>query len=174
MISIATEFDVPALHVLVNSAYRGDSSRKGWTTEADLLSGQRVDPQMLRQMMHKPDSRIWTVWENQRILGCVHLTIQDSHLDKNKKCLYLGLLTVDPNQQNLGLGKKMLAWAETQTHLHHLTQIEMTVISQRTELIQWYVRKGFTETSTKIPFPTDPQFGLRKMDLELQVLYKKI
>ena len=39
----ATPADVPALVALVNSAYRGESSRAGWTTEADLLDGQRVD-----------------------------------------------------------------------------------------------------------------------------------
>ena len=34
--------DAPALVALVNSAFRGESSRAGWTTGADMLGGQRV------------------------------------------------------------------------------------------------------------------------------------
>src|SRR4051794_13241714 len=35
--------DLGAIVALVESAYRGESSRAGWTTEADLLDGQRTD-----------------------------------------------------------------------------------------------------------------------------------
>ncbi len=174
MITKANRFDIPAIHDLVNRAYRGASSRQGWTTEADLLDGQRTDPQMLQEMIQKNQSTIWTLWEKEHLLACVHLSIQNSYLDENNKCLYLGLLTVDPALQASGYGKRMLSWAELQAKINHLTQIEMTVISQRKELIQWYVRRGYTETLTQIPFPTDSKFGIRKMDLHLQVLFKTL
>ena len=35
----AQDSELEAVAALVNSAYRGDSSRVGWTTEADYLSG---------------------------------------------------------------------------------------------------------------------------------------
>ena len=50
----ATEDDVPALVRLVNSAYRGDSSRAGWTTEADLLGGVRIDAERLTAAVRSP------------------------------------------------------------------------------------------------------------------------
>ena len=50
-ISVVTETDIPALDKLVNSAYRGDSSKKGWTTEADLLDGSRTDEDAINEFL---------------------------------------------------------------------------------------------------------------------------
>ena len=174
MISKATSFDIPFLHHLINRAYRGESSRSGWTTEADLLDGQRIDPQMLQEMIKRTDSTLWTTWHENKLCGCMNLIHQNSALEENIKCLYLGLLTVDPLRQNLGLGKKMLHWAENQGRLMGVKHIEMTVIDRRRELISWYVRKGYIETSTFIPFPKGDQFGIHKTELKLQVLFKTI
>ena len=49
----ATAADIPALHALIESAYRGEVSRAGWTTEADLLDGQRTDPDDLADNIPK-------------------------------------------------------------------------------------------------------------------------
>lgn len=161
--------DVAQLNVLVNSAYRGEGSKQGWTTEADLLGGVRTDEEAITEMVTRPDAVVLKcVDEQDRIIGCVYL--------KNQKTkLYLGMLTVQPNLQAQGIGKKLLAAAEDYAKSERFEAIIMTVISARKELIAWYERRGYQLTGEKKPFPSDdPRFGIPKQQLEFVVLEKKL
>lgn len=165
-ITIATREDVADLHQLVNSAYRGDSSRKGWTTEANLLDGQRTSEKLLLEMMEEPEALILK-YTDPGVQACVYL--------KNKSGkLYLGMLTVNPELQAKGIGKQLLAAAEFYAGQVHCTAIQMTVISVRSELIAWYERHGFRKTGQTEPFPADPAFGLPKQALEFIVMEKSL
>jgi len=164
----AAEGDAEALDVLVNRAYRGDASRAGWTTEADLLDGIRTDADGLRQMIRSPQSVILTCRDGDgRLCGCVYLQQQD-------KKLYLGMLTVDPQLQNKGIGKRLLQAAEEHAHRLGLHSIIMTVITVRETLIAWYERHGYRQTGEKRPFPDDPRFGIPKQPLEFIVMEKTL
>ena len=132
---VATRADIPQLHHLVNSAYRGESSRSGWTTEADFLGGIRVDPEGLLEMIENANSVILLAKLGGVLAGCVYL-------QKQERKTYLGMLTVDPNLQAKGLGKKILAKAEEWARENKSDTIEMTVITLREELINWYERYG--------------------------------
>lgn len=164
----ATNADVDALVSLVNSAYRGDSSRAGWTTEADLLGGQRTDPESLRTLIADPQNVILLLEREGQLVACVNLRRKPDRA-------YLGMLTVSPVLQSKGTGKELLALSE-QWVLEHwgLKHIEMTVIVQRKELIAWYERRGYARTGHREPFPYgDARFGLpRRPDLEFEVLEK--
>ncbi|MCE3010702.1 MAG: GNAT family N-acetyltransferase [Proteobacteria bacterium] len=161
--------DVEKLASLVNSAYRGDSSKKGWTTEADLLDGQRTDAQSLTAQMTQNESVMLVYDENEVILACVFLHRKDS------RTAYLGMFTVHPELQGRGLGKEILAGAEkycqSQWGSH---RIEMTVIRQRPELIDWYERRGYKKTGRTQDFPYgDERFGIPKRpDLVMEILTK--
>lgn len=158
--------DASALSLLVNSAYRGDSSRQGWTTEADLLDGTRTDKNAIEAIIQRPGTVILKYTEEKNIIGCVELLIQDGKL-------YLGMLTVEPGTQGKGVGKKLLKAAEDYAHNKNCRSIYMTVISIRTELIDWYKRHGYSETGEKKPFNFgDPRFGIPKKKLEFVVLEK--
>lgn len=174
MIIKAHRLHADELSLFVNSAYRGESSKRGWTTEADLLDGQRTDPSMICNMISSSQSTIWVECQNKQLRACVYLSLRPSSIEENINCLYLGLLTVRPDLQNAGLGKKMLNWAETRAIALKQSSIEMTVITQREELIQWYVKHGYSNTNHKIPFPVGPQFGLPKTYLEMVVLRKSL
>lgn len=167
----ADESHADSLVDLVNSAYRGDSSKKGWTTEEHLLGGQRIDRQGILDILNKPDTTILIAEDDDTgtLLGCVQLERHDS------KC-YLGMLTVNPELQNKGLGKMLLIESEALAQFWDCTHIYMTVISVRNELIAWYVKHGFRDTKEKKPFPYgDERFGIPKReDLEFTVLEKKI
>ena len=166
MITKATVQDVSDLNFLINSAYRGESSKKGWTTEANILEGIRISEKELSEIIEKPNSSIFKFIENDTIIACVLLEIK-----KNK--LYLGMLTVSPEIQNSGIGKKILKFAEDYASKLNLPKIVMTVISVREELISWYKRHGYFDTGIKEPFPMDnPEFGLPKQTLEFIVLEK--
>ncbi|MBE7171264.1 MAG: GNAT family N-acetyltransferase [Williamsia sp.] len=167
-ISAATEEDIPALLQLVNSAYRGDSSRAGWTTEADLLDGIRTNEASLREMIRKPYATILLCKDLAGTLaGCVYL-------EQMGKSLYLGMLTVSPLLQAQGIGKQLLRAAEDTARSKQCTSIQMTVISIRSELIAWYERHGYAKTGQTQPFPTDEKFGIPKQKLEFIVMRKRI
>lgn len=164
----ATVADANELDLLVNSAYRGDSSRQGWTTEADLLDGTRTDAAALADLIKTPGTIVLKYIEDNQLLGCVELRDE-------KRTLYLGMLTVKPNLQGKGIGKILLRAAEEEAKKRGYTAIRMTVISSRKELIDWYVRHGYQFTGERKPFSfNDPRFGQPKVKLEFVVLEKKI
>ena len=165
VITPAIPADIPALNQLVNSAYRGDSSRKGWTTEADLLSGIRTDEAGLQAMLDKPNATILTYKTDSQLIGCVYL-------EKKGDNLYLGMLTVSPELQAGGIGRTLLEATENQARAQHCRAITMTVIPQRTELLAWYQRRGYSPTGETQPFPDDPRFGLPNQALSFIVLEK--
>lgn len=146
MITKATLEDIPALVTLINSAYRGETSRKGWTTEAHLLEGKRTDEPEMTEIFLDPKNTILKFTENNTIIGSV-LLVEKGHQ------LYLGMLTVSPELQNSGIGKKLLAEAENQAKALGLSSIIMTVISVREELIAWYKRHGYVDTGAREAFP---------------------
>lgn len=153
---------------LVNSAYRGDSSRAGWTTEADLLDGIRTDEASLLAMMEKPQATVLVYKEEAgSILGCVYL-------EQLGTSVYLGMLTVSPLLQSKGIGKQLLRAAEDFAGSKDCTAIQMTVISVRNELIAWYERHGYSKTGETQPFPTEEKFGIPKQRLEFVVMRKEI
>ncbi len=166
-ISSATEADVPVLNALVNGAYRGDSSRKGWTTEADLLDGIRTDEAGLRAMLQNPAAKILKYEQGGQLLGCVYV-------EEKGQDLYLGMLTVLPDAQTNGIGKQLVQAAEQMAADERCRAVTMTVITARHELIAWYERRGYQATGEKQPFPDDPRFGLPKQPLEFIVLRKNV
>ncbi len=168
MIDPASEKDIPVLNILINSAYRGEGSKQGWTTEADLLGGIRTDEASLKELMQQPNAVILKYEEENKILGCVYLKQEDNKI-------YLGMLTVAPQLQNKGIGKILLAAAEEEARKRNCIAIFMSVISIRTELINWYKKRGYYDTGKTKPFPeNDPRFGIPKQPLEFIILEKDI
>lgn len=166
MITKATLQDANALHSLINSAYRGDTSKKGWTTEANLLEGERITINELTETILNKKNTILKCTENNQIIGCVLL------INKETK-LYLGMLTVSPELQNSGIGKKLLKEAELYALSLNLPTITMTVISVREELIAWYIRHGYIDTGKREPFPlNDTDAIISNISLEFIVLEK--
>jgi GNAT superfamily N-acetyltransferase len=166
----ATTAEAPVLAALINSAYRGDSSRAGWTTEADLLGGQRIDVQGLTEMMARPGNVILVHERDHVPVACVHLK-------RTGEDCYLGMLTIQPTMQGGGLGRQMLEAAERWAIEHWSSRtMHMTVIVQRSELIAWYERRGYRRTGERKPFPYgDERFGLpRRDDLAFEVLCKPL
>ncbi len=167
----ATAPDAPAINALVNSAYRGESSRAGWTTEADLLGGQRVDVERIEEIIATPGSVILIHERDGAPIACVLL-----ERTSDTQC-YLGMLTVKPALQGDGIGRRMLDAAERWAiEAWESRVMHMTVITLRTELIAWYERCGYRRTGKRQPFPYgDERFGRPKRpDLVFEVLTKAL
>jgi len=148
MITKATINQIPEITNLVNAAYRGEYSKKGWTTEAHFLEGTRISENELKEIFQNTNNTILIYQENQKIIGTVLLTNKQTEL-------YLGMLTISPELQNSGLGKKLLQAAEDFANNLQLPKIVMTVISIRIELIAWYNRNGYVDTGIREPFPSN-------------------
>jgi N-acetylglutamate synthase-like GNAT family acetyltransferase len=167
----ATLDDAVRLVALVNSAYRGESSKKGWTTEADILGGQRTDEEKMREMIAAAHSRLELAFlDADSLVACVHLK-----KEADGSC-YLGMLSVDPNRQAGGVGKELMARSEVVAREWGCARMRMTVISLRAELITYYERRGYRRTGRTEPFPAgDPRFGLPKVKgLEFAELEKPL
>jgi ribosomal protein S18 acetylase RimI-like enzyme len=168
MITKATIEDIPSLNKLINSAYRGESSKKGWTTEANILKGLRTTEEELNKTIQNNKNTILKFTDNNQIIGCVLLI-------EKKQELYLGMLTVLPALQNSGIGKKLLKQAEIHAFKLGLPKIIMTVISVREELIKWYERNGYIDIGKREPFPeSDIHIIISNQPLEFIVLEKMI
>ncbi|MFF8870432.1 GNAT family N-acetyltransferase [Streptomyces massasporeus] len=166
----ATEADVDELVALIESAYRGDDSRAGWTTEADILDGQRTDPEGVLEVIKSPDSRLMAVEREGRIVACCQLEHQGDHA-------YFGMFAVSPLLQGAGLGKVIIAEAERQARAAWgVREMQMTVISVRDDLIAWYERRGYRRTGRMTPFPYgDERFGVpQREDLQFELLVKEL
>lgn len=156
-IGVATHADLPALHPVIERAYRGDAARGGWTHEADLVTGERTDIETLSAIVANPDDRLLIARDGDAVVGCVHLSRRD-----NGGC-YLGLLCIDPVLQAGGYGKQLMVAAEQvaceQLGADHMV---MTVIDRRAELIAYYERRGYARTGETCPFPveTDPPLSM--------------
>lgn len=163
--------DAAALHPLIEGAYRGDNARRGWTHEADLLGGQRTDLAALDEMLSDAAQAILIAELGGRAVGCVHIC------RARPGVAYLGLLTVDPDVQSGGLGKQLIAAAESEASaLLCADVVEMTVISSRAELIAYYERRGYALTGERRPFPYgNDRFGLPQTGtLEFVVMAKRL
>ncbi len=168
MVTTATISDSHAISQLVNSAYRGEGSKQGWTTEADLLDGTRTDENAISDLLGRDDTRILKYEENGTLLGCVELR-------KTGHQLYLGMLTVKPHLQGKGIGKILLQAAEKEAVALKCSSIIMNVISRRTELIAWYLRHGYADNGKRKPFQVpDVRWGIPKVSLEFMELEKHV
>ena len=157
----ATADDLPDLHALIESAYRGESARRGWSHEADLLDDERTDQAELEAMLANPTQHLLLFHDGERPTCCVALSEKDGGL------VYLGMLTVDPARQASGLGRMMLAAAEDHVRADlGASRIEMTVIGLRQELIAWYERRGYVLTGERRPFPVEGRDELEFVVLE--------
>ncbi len=169
IIEKAEPADIPQMVAVINSCYRGDGSKEGWTTEADIIAGDlRTDEADIAKLMAQP-STSFLIYRSQSegILGSVFL-------DKQGDRLYLGMLSVNPAKQASGIGGKLLRAAEDLAATLGCTAMFMQVIPVRDELIAWYQRNGYVPTGERKPFDGDPRFGVPRVPLEFEFFEKKL
>jgi len=159
--------DVPTLTLLVNSAYRGETSKLGWTSESHLLEGIRIDEAELNSYFNCPEVIILKYVNNDgKIIGCVYLE-KAAH-----QRLYLGMLSVSPLLQNGSIGRQLLAAANEHAQKERCDFIKISVINTRHELIAWYQRRGFMPTGDTIPLITET--SIAKVPVELMIMEKTV
>lgn len=153
-IRLARRADADALTDLIRSAYRGQDSRAGWTSEADLVEGERISADQVRAMISDGGSLMLVAEQEGGIVACCQLRNQGAGL------AYFGTFAVTPRAQGTGLGRRVMAAAERQAvTAFAATRLEMTVLAPQEALIAYYERRGFRRTGETRPFPADPRYA---------------
>jgi ribosomal protein S18 acetylase RimI-like enzyme len=163
--------DVPAIVALVESAYRGESSRAGWTTEADLLDGHRTDAEAVSTVLAEPASVMLLAEADGQLVGCCLVE------QRPRAEAHFGMFAVQPGQQGQGWGRQILAEAERLARDEwSASTMVLSVLAQRPDLIAWYERRGYRRTGETRPFPhRNERFGVPKRpDLSFAVLSKPL
>lgn len=165
----ATIKDITELTILVNHAYRGAESKHGWTNEAEILDGPRIDHKILVEQFNTKNAVILKYDDdrNKRIIGAVYLEVQENKL-------YFGTLTVPPQIQRKGTGTSLLDFAVAYGRQHNCKVLYGTILNKRPELMEWYSHHGFKYTGKISPFPKDPRVGTPKVPLKLMEIEKDI
>lgn len=121
-------------------------------------------------MITTPGSRLLTVERDGAVVACCQL-------EQRGHAAYFGMFAVRPGLQGGGLGKEIIAEAERSAREGWgVTEMHMTVISVRDELIAWYERRGYRRTGKMTPFPYgDERFGIpQRQDLAFELLVKEL
>jgi ribosomal protein S18 acetylase RimI-like enzyme len=169
----ASPADVARVVALVESAYRGEESRAGWTSEADLIGGQRTDAGLVSALLADPGAHLLLAEEAAVLQACCSLREPPAP----GGTAHFGMFAVRPSRQGGGYGRMVLAEAERLARDEFgATALEMTVIRQRESLIAWYERRGYRRTGRVRPFPYgDERSGLPKVSgLEFATLAKPL
>lgn len=165
-IRVARPDDLRHLRALVEGTYRGDSARRGWTHEADLLTDERTTDADLVTALADPDHVLLVAEVEDGLVGTV------TTVAAGPGRAYLGMLSVAPDRQGSGLGRALIAAAERAAIAHFGAAVmEMTVIDVRHELIAWYERLGYQRTGERRPFPG---VSSRPVDFGMVVLERRL
>lgn len=167
---LATVDDIDNIVRLVESAYRGEQSKQGWTTEAYYIDGQRTDRQEVSELLTRPGSVFILCFDDSQLLGSVQV-------QKKESSAYLGMFAVSPLEQSRGIGSQLLEAAEKFVACKwRCDSIKMLVITIRHELIAWYQKKGYQKSGIVEPFPYyEPRFGLpTRDDLKMETMTKQL
>jgi len=164
---VAGESDAGAIANLVNQAYRPEAGSSGWTNESELVSGNRTSADQIAAMMSQPSSIILVGITGIEIVACVHVDKDNSHS-------HIGMLAVNPSLQGAGVGKQMLAYAEGYANVHFgAKKFTIVVVTTRSELIAFYLRRGYRQTGIVMDYPLSAGAGIPKhSDLKIEVLEK--
>ncbi|MHB8444011.1 MAG: GNAT family N-acetyltransferase [Acidithiobacillus ferrivorans] len=150
--------ELMTLCALINSVYRGEAAKGGWTTEADLLEGQRCDVAMLEELAGRPDSYFLVATKENQMIACCHLQLTEAEV---AEC---GMLSVAPPWQNQGVANALLHTAEEYARgTWQVQRMRLWVIKQRPELTAYYQRRGYQFTGATLPFPDDSRYGIPKV-----------
>lgn len=168
----AQNSDISNLVLLMNTAYR-QTEGSSWTSEADIVTGDRINATQLEGALAQADFELWVATLEGEVIACIGLTFSAHDVE-------IGTFCIAPQFQNQGIGKQVLEYAEhyvqnivanQRVNLQHFV---MWVLSVRSELIAYYQRRDYQMTGTQADYPLDANVGQPLVDLHLIEMKKRI
>ena len=161
--------DAPHIASLVDSAYRGESSRQGWTTEADFLDGRRTDVAEVQRLIAAQETLLLVCLRDNELVGSVLL-------ERAADGAELGMFAIRPSLQGHGIGSRLLEQAEqTEFDTWHVERITLRVLTLRHELISFYQRRGYTRNGCFQSYTDNAQLWTPKVaGLRMELLEKSL
>ncbi len=160
----ATLRDVKEIVELINIAYRGE---EGWTTENTLIAGARTTKEEVLGYLFNVKSHLFVLASSSvKSVICV---------EEQEEVAYIGFFAVHPSLQGQGVGKALLKKAENfSVKTLGINYFVMSVLLDRIELIDFYVRQGYVRTNKLEDYPEDLNVGTPKHKLKVISLVKKV
>lgn len=166
---IAKVADAGAVARLVNKSYRPEKGLRGWTHESDLVAGERTNERQVADAISRKDSFVLIGLRGQEVVACVHV-------EKEGTNCHIGMLAVSPILQRKGIGRRMLSHAERfGSETFASEAFTMLVLSERPELISFYMKCGYQRTGATMDYPLSAGVGVpTRGDLKVEVLKKRV
>jgi len=130
----ATPADAVALAELVNRAF---------LVERTFVDGDRTDPDEIAALTRRGAFLV---------LEHAHGLAAAIYLEPRGTAAYIGMLSVDPELQGMGLGTRLVRIAEALAEAQGIKQLTLRIVNLREELVRWYRRLGYRQVGTS-PFP---------------------
>ena len=129
--------DAPAITSLINRAF---------VAEQPYISGERINAQGVRELLSKG---MFLLSEDDGVLvACLFI-------EKRGERAHLGLVSVDPQRQAMGMGSHLMAAAESHCRSAGFQEMELRFIHARAELQRFYESLGYAATGiTEFPDPS--------------------
>jgi len=141
-VRIATPADAAKITSVINSAFH--------IAEGFFLDGNRITQTEVEELLTK--GAFLLAEADGKLDGCVYVELRG-------KRSYLGLLSVDPERQQGGLGSFLMNEAENYCRERGSRFMDILIVNLREELPQFYRKRGYVDNGTT-PFPTDAQTKL--------------
>jgi predicted N-acetyltransferase YhbS len=122
--------DVEAVVRLVNTAF---------LVELFFIERDRTNPEAVRALMKK--GKFFLAEDGPVLIGCIYVELR-------RERGYLGMLSIDPARQRMGLGRQLLWAAESFFRNAGCQFSDLLIVSVRPELLAMYHRFGYVETGT--------------------------
>ena len=171
-LTAAAAGELPTVVALINRAYRGRGTARGWNGEVAYIEGDRTSEARLREELAGATGASLLLWRRAdgSLRGCVWLA------PEAEGAWHLGSLAVDPGEQGAGLGRRLLRAAEDHVHALGGREVRIRVVNVRSALLAWYARRGYAVTGEIEAFPYDDDRVGRPLrdDLSLVVLRKAL
>jgi GNAT superfamily N-acetyltransferase len=130
-IRAAVADDAEAVARLINAAF---------VVERVAFDGDRTNPENVRALMNT--GTFLLAEDSAGLAGCVYVEVRGERS-------YLGLLSVDPQRQGTGLGRRLVGAMEEHSRSVGCDAVDLRVISPRAELVPFYRHLGYVETGTE-------------------------
>ncbi len=136
-VRVAVLADAPRITAIINAAFR--------IAEDFFIDGNRIAQQEVEERL--TNGVFLLAEDGDKLNGCVYVELRGARS-------YLGLLSVDPDYQQGGLGSLLMREGEKYCRERGSNAMDIVIVNLREDLPLFYEKRGYVPSGTT-PFPPD-------------------